>query len=157
MEFRNKKERKIKMKKKRIKLLAMLLTVTLLIIPFSVSISAEEITPYYNNTFSTDTCMAIDDNGVMTIAYGYFGYSSKTTHAVITTYIEKRFLGVFWSRVDIGTADNQWVDTINNYHYDGERHYQLSKSGTYRVKVTYTIYGTGGAADVVDYEATDSY
>ncbi len=152
-----KNERKIKMKRNKIKMLAMLLTAVLLVVPFSFCTTAEEITPYYNNTVSTDTCMQIDDNGLLTIAYGYFGITSKTTHAVITTYVEKRFLGVFWSRVDIGTTDNQWVDTIYDYRYNGERNYQLSKSGTYRVKVTYTIYGSGGAADVVEYEGTDSY
>ena len=146
-----------KMKKKRIKVSAILLAVVLLMVPFTVCVCAEQATPYYNNTVSTDTGMLIDDNGLLTIAYGYMGIPSKTTHAVITTYVEKRFLGVFWSRVDIGTTDNQWVDTINNYYYDGGRDYQLSKSGTYRVKVTYTIYGSGGAADVVEYEGTDSY
>ena len=145
------------MKNKQKKILAMLLTAVLLIVPFSTSICAEEITPYYNNTASTSTGMGIDANGLLTISYRYAGYQAVATHAVITTYVEKRFLGLFWSRVDIGTTDNQWVDTIYDYRYNGSRTFQLSKSGTYRVKVTYTIYGSGGAADVIEYEGTDSY
>lgn len=101
--------------------------------------------------------MNISSSGLMTISYQYSGYPSITTKAVITTYIEKRTLGIFWSRVDIGTSDNQWNDVINDYRYTGYRTYQLSDKGTYRVVVKYTIYGTGGSADVIPYEAKDSY
>lgn len=119
--------------------------------------SAGGIKPLYNNTSATTTNMNINENGLMTISYQYSGYPSKTTKAVITTYIEKRTLGLFWSRVDIGTDRNQWVDVINDYRYTGYRTFQLSAKGTYRVVVEYTIYGTGGAADVIPYEAKDSF
>lgn len=119
--------------------------------------STGDVMPLYNNTSATATNMNINDNGLMTISYQYSGYPSKTTKAVITTYIEKRTLGIFWSRVDIGTDSDQWVDVINDYRYTGYRTFQLSAKGTYRVVVNYTIYGTGGAADVIPYEAKDSY
>ncbi len=143
------------------RMLATVLALCLSVVPFcSVSASAatqEEVTPYFNNTLSTTTAMNISSSGKMTISYQYSGYSSITTKAVITTYIEKKTLGLFWTRVDIGTTDNQWVDTINDYRYTGSRSYQLSSSGTYRVTVVYKIYGSGGAADEIEYQSKDSY
>lgn len=143
------------------RIFVIVLTLCVSIVPlcsFSASAATpEEITPRYNNTLSTTTAMNINSSGKMTISYEYSGYPSTTTKAVITTYIEKKVLGLFWSRVDIGTTDDQWVDTINNYSYEGTRTYQLSSSGTYRVTVVYKIYGTGGAADEINYQKTDSY
>ena len=141
--------------------LASILVLCLSVVPFcSVSASAatqEEITPYFNNTLSTTPSMKIDNSGKMSISYKYSGYANITTKAVITTYIEKKTLGLFWSRVDIGTTNDEWVDTVNDYRYTGSRTYQLSSSGTYRVTVVYKIYGSGGAADEIEYQAKDSY
>lgn len=117
----------------------------------------EGITPRYNNVGSVDTQMSISSSGKMTINYSYRGFPSSTTKAVITTCIEKRTLGIFWSKVDIGQPNNQWVDTIANYTYAGTRTYQLSSAGTYRVTVTYKIYGTGGSADTITAELKDTY
>ena len=119
--------------------------------------SSNEIMPLYNNVSSANSTMSINSNGKMTITYRYTGYSSTTTKAVITTYIQKRVLGLFWTKVDIGESDNQWVDTITNYKYSGSRTFQLSASGTYRVTIVYKIYGTGGSADTITSEIEDSY
>lgn len=148
-----------KMRKTFKKMLAAILTLCLFIVPIcSVSAATqEEVMPLYNNTASVTTAMNINSSGKMTISYQYSGYPSTTTKAVITTYIEKKTLGLFWSRVDIGTSNDQWVDTINDYRYTGSRTYQLSSSGTYRVTVVYKIYGSGGAADEIEYQAKDSY
>lgn len=59
--------------------------------------------------------------------------------------------------MDIGTANDEWVDTINKSNYSGTRTYQLSSEGTYRVNVEYKIYGSGGSADVIPYTQTDTY
>lgn len=130
---------------------------------FTVSVSPvsaateEGIMPRYNNVAMVTGAMSINDSGKMSITYKYTGSSSVTTKAVITTYIEKKFLGLFWKRVDIGTTNDQWVDTINDYRYTGTRTYQLSSSGTYRVTIIYKIYGSGGAADEIEMQKTDSY
>lgn len=116
-----------------------------------------EIMPLYNNVGSVNSNMSINSSGKMTINYKYAGSPSTTTKAVITTYIEKRTLGVFWSRVDIGEPDDQWVDTIKDYSYYGSRTYQLSSTGTYRVTITYKIYGNGGSVDTITSEIKDSY
>lgn len=115
------------------------------------------VAPFYNNVASATATININGSGKLTIGYKYSGYSSITTKAVITTYIEKKTLGLFWKRVDIGKTNNEWIDTINDYRYTGSRTHQLSSSGTYRVTVIYNIYGSGGSADEITCQATDSY
>ncbi len=149
--------------KKQIKgLLGIVLVLCLLIVPFcSISAAAaipkDEITPLYNNVSNATANLGISDNGKMTINYSYVGSSGITTKAVITTYIEKKVLGLFWTRVDIGTTNDEWVDTINNYKYTGSRTHQLSSSGTYRVTIKFKIYGTGGSADEIERQIKASY
>lgn len=150
------------MKKHLKKLLTLTLALCFMITPVALTANAASdadagVMPCLNNTLSTFTTMSINSSGKLTVSYNYSGFPGVTTKAVITTYVEKRFLGIFWSRVDIGTTDDEWVDTIYQEDYTGSRTYQLSDSGTYRVTVQYKIYGTGGAADVIDYEGTDSY
>lgn len=143
------------------RLLACVLIVSLSIISLMTVSAAKAfsgtVAPFYNNVGSATSAISINDSGKLTIGYKYSGYSSITTKAVITTYIEKKTLGLFWKRVDIGKTNNEWIDTINDYRYTGSRTHQLSSSGTYRVTVIYNIYGSGGSADEITCQATDSY
>lgn len=144
------------------KMLAAILTLCLFVVPIcSVSVSAaipqNEIMPLYNNVNTATANLAITNSGKLTINYTYAGFSGVTTKAVITTYIEKKFLGLFWTRVDIGTTNDEWVDTIYDYRYTGSRTFQLSSSGTYRVTVNFKIYGSGGSADVIERQKTITY
>lgn len=148
-----------KMRKTFKKMLAAILTLCLFIVPIcSVSAAAQkEVMPLYNNVNTATANLDVTDNGKLTINYTYAGFSGVTTKAVITTYIEKKTLGLFWTRVDIGTTNDEWVDTINNYRYTGSRTYQLSSSGSYRATVNFKIYGSGGAADVIEKDIKFSY
>ena len=145
------------------KIFSVFLTLCLVLIPFSTiyvsaaAIPEQGIMPLYNNTSSANCAMSINDSGKMTISYRVYGYSSSTTKIVINTYIEKKIAGVLWSRVDIGETNDEWTDTINKTSYIGSRTYQLSSTGTYRVKVTYTVYGTGGTADVIPFTIEKTY
>lgn len=149
------------MKKHIRRIFVAILIVCLMIVPFyPVSAAVADgngIMPCYNNVRSVDTVIGINSSGKLTINYSYSGSSSITTKAVITTYIQKKTLGLFWTRVDIGTTDNEWVDTINKYSYTGVRTYQLSSKGTYRVTAIYKIYGSGGSADEIETKATATY
>lgn len=149
------------MKKNIKRIFVAILIFCLTIVPLSPVSAAvaegSEIMPLYNNVSNANAIVSINNSGKMTIRYIYNGSPSITTKAVITTYIEKRTLGLFWTRVDIGTTDNEWVDTKYDYSYDGSRSYQLSSTGTYRVTVTYKIYGTGGSADEIECRVQDSY
>ena len=80
-----------------------------------------------------------------------------TTGATITSYIEKRTLGLFWSKVDIGEANNEWVDVSTDYTDAFVHEFWLEDTGTYRATVVYEISGTGGSTDVIDYEQQRTY
>ena len=80
-----------------------------------------------------------------------------TTGATITSYIEKRTLGLFWSKVDIGEANNEWVDVSTDYADAFVHEFWLEDTGTYRATVVYEISGTGGSTDVIDYEQQRTY
>ncbi len=126
-------------------LLICLVTVSL----SSTKIYGSEITPRYNNVLTANVTTTVNSSGTMNINYNYTGFSGKTNKAVITTYIEKQFLFIFWTRVDIGTTNNEWTQTVNNYRYTGTRTFNLPSSGTYRTTVIYEVYGTGGSADTI--------
>ena len=128
--------------------LALILSLNI-IFPFSVL--ANNITPYYNNTSHTTTAFDITDAGQAIVYVDYTGYSGVTTSATIEIKIEKRTLLFFWNDVITETL------SVDGYRYDNELYYQLSDTGTYRCTVEYTIYGTGGTADVVTFEDTVKY
>lgn len=149
------------MKRQLKKLLVAILTVCLVVVPLchvsAAVVEQEEIMPMFNNTAAATLTVGINDSGKMTIDYEYIGFSGVTTHAVVTSYIEKRTLGVFWTRVENGQTNNQWVDTLNGYSATGTRTCNLSQTGTYRVTAIYKVYGSGGAADEIERQATATY
>ena len=83
--------------------------------------------------------------------------SDVFSKAIITTYVEKKVLGLFWSRVDIGQTDNKWIDVRYDNVYTGTHSVQLSDKGTYRVTSEFVMYGSGGPADTVTETATTEY
>ena len=139
------------------KMIAVCVMFIMLLLTFSFVGYADEATPFYNNVSTTNSSVTISNSGVLTIVNKYSGSSSVTTKAVITTYVEKKVLGIFWSRVDIGQTNDEWVDTIYNHTYSGSHSVQLSSASTYRVNVEYVIYGLGGSADTITKEIQKLY
>lgn len=115
--------------------------------------AAGEVTPRYNNTVAVQTSASISSSGLLVVRHVLTGIEGVTARTEITTYVEKKVLGLFWSRVDIGTEDNCWYIHVGSYYYEGTRQCQLTSTGTYRITSTYVVTGTGGAAD----EITSTY
>lgn len=115
------------------------------------------VTPYFNNISSVQSYARISESGRLTVTNTYEGRSTYVTKAVITTYIEKKVLGLFWTKIDIGMTNNEWVDTIYDHVYAGSHSVQLSGKGTYRVSIEYVISGTGGSEDIIADEITVEY
>ena len=111
-----------------------------------------EITPYLNNTSSTEAVFTILEDGEAIVSYICYGYRGITTSIVVETKIEKKFLW-WWNDVD----GAHWVDETTEDYFSNEHSIQLTKSGTYRATVTYTVYGTGGEADVLVSEFEKKY
>lgn len=119
--------------------------------------TAAGVTPRYNNTSSTTTNFGISATGKASIGAGYNAYRNYFQSATVTSYIEKRTLGVFWTKVDIGMPNNEWVDTSTDYVDAFGHEVYLDSKGTYRATVIYEIRGTGGATDVIEYEQERTY
>ena len=147
------------MKKQFKMVVTLLLTVCLIAVPLIPASAAtpEEISPCFNNTSLGTIRANISTSGLMTISYLLTGYQDVTTKIVVTTYIEKKTLGLFWTRVDNGQPNKQWVDTIYDFWYGGSRTYQLSSKGTYRTIAVYKVYGSGGTADEITCKVENKY
>ena len=133
------------------------LTVTPIFSASAATSQSNGIVPFLNNTRTVFTRCNVFDNGELEISYDVHGISGVTTKIVITTYKEKKILGLFWTRVDNGQPNNQWVSTYYTSDYKGIKLFDLPSTGTYRVNVTYVIYGSGGSADSIPYEAEVEY
>ena len=80
--------------KKRNKALSLVLFVVIML-TFSLSIFADGITPYYNNTVSTNTVFDIDENGEAIVTFICRGIRGTTTKIVVETKIERKSLREF--------------------------------------------------------------
>lgn len=143
--------------KKEGKIKKLILLVMLLSMMSMVIYQKSQAATMFNNMYSTYTNAIIASDGTMTIYESYDGIPGVTTRGELTTYIEKRILGIFWKKVNNGQPNNQWVDTIYNYRYSGSHSHQLSSSGTYRATVIYKVYGTGGDPDELTSQVVVTY
>ncbi|MBR7098597.1 MAG: hypothetical protein IKC59_04205 [Clostridia bacterium] len=144
------------------KIICFVLCITTLLCSLSFSAFAAEaekdaIEPRYNNVAMTDSSFVILSNGSAEVTVAYYGSSGITTGATITTQIQKKVLGLFWKKVDIGVADNTWVENVSDHSFGTYYTVQLTDKGTYRAKIHYTIYGTAGPADEIDDLLTYKY
>lgn len=139
------------------RMLSFIVTCMLIITTGTFMVNAQEVSPRYNNVVSAQSQANVSSTGVITITNNYVADSTVFSKAQITTYIEKRTLGLFWSRVDVGQNNDEWVDTIYTNVYNGTHSHQLTKTGTYRATVEYIIYGSGGAADNITKEIEVKY
>ena len=134
-----------------------ILALVLIISSFMLTTVASSVVPRYNNTAGTTTNFVISNTGKASISAVYNAYPSYFSKATITSYIEKRTLGLFWTKVDIGQPNNEWVDTSTDIAKAFLHEFQLNSTGTYRATVVYEISGSGGATDVIDYEQERTY
>ena len=116
-----------------------------------------EIMPYYNNILSTYSNFTIDSSGKGTVEASYRGYINVTDSITVTIKIQKRSLGLIWTKVDIGTENNEIIVTSTNTNDDFIYDVQLKSTGNYRAVITYTVSGSGGADDTIEDICTAEY
>ena len=107
------------------------------------------VMPMYNNVANVTGRFVIEE-GVAKITVGYVGYTNITTSARITTKLQVQTSNG-WLDVDNGEPNNEWLDESTNSVFF-ITHTREVPSGTYRALITYELYGTGGAADVIERE-----
>ncbi len=107
------------------------------------------VQPCYSNCDSCATSFAVAD-GMAYMFVTYYAYTDSFTYAKLTAKIQKQVLGIFWTTVDIGTTNNEWVSY--NYSIDGifDKSYPVDGYGTYRVLYTLEVYGNDGTVDVIE-------
>ncbi len=133
-----------------------LLLCTVLITFGGYSKKADAATTYHN-TAGASINGYITSTGVMRTELTVDGIKNVTTRIQADVYIEKRILGIFWKRVDIGYPNNVWHDSTTSFYYFNYFDVQLSSAGTYRATVTYTVSGTGGSDDIITMTHTSTY
>lgn len=102
---------------------------------------------YNNTTYANISCSI--ENGRLQTALSVTGIKGVTTRIKAELYVEKRVLGIIWTRVDIGYTNNVWIDSTTSYIYSNIFTHTLESTGTYRVTVTFTVSGSGGSDDVI--------
>ena len=121
---------------------------------FSATITAYagSIQPYSNNVLTTNTTFSISSTGKATVSNTYSGITGTTKNAKIVTKVQKK-VGLIWVTVDNGS----WTDTSTATNFSKSHSVQLSKTGTYRAHVEFTISGTGGSDDKITKNVEKTY
>lgn len=135
------------------KIIACFLIIATLVSLVPISACAEEntsISPRYSNVNSCALAFIITDSGLAQVKVSYDGKIAYITQVRSEIYLQKKVLGIFWKKVDIGVTDNVWVDTSTENAYAFSHVFQLQDTGTYRAVFEVTFSGTGGADDVVE-------
>lgn len=138
---------------KRLLSLIVILAVLCSAVALTVSATSESsgITPYYNNIYKVTSDFSINENGQAQIIASYESEPGVVTNATIEIRLLRKTLLFFWSEVET------WTDTSTSSIYSNVHTTSLSKTGTYKVEITYTINGNGGAADVITDEIEQKY
>ena len=126
-----------------------------IVILLSIAVTAyanDTVAPCSNNVYATDIYFAISSSGKATASYAYNGKSGLIKSAKIVTKVQKKF-GFIWITVDNGS----WTDTSTAVNYSNSHSVQLSKTGTYRAHVEFTISGSGGSDDKITLDLEKKY
>ena len=108
------------------------------------------VDPRLANGDSCTTSFTVSSSGVASVRVTYLGISGVTTKVTSKIYIEKKFLGLFWIRVDLGITDDQWTDSSTNVAGSFSHSVNLESKGTYRAVFYVTMAGSGGSTDVIE-------
>jgi hypothetical protein len=140
------------MKKKLTPWLLFLLTATMLIV-YAIPAYAGDtgISPRLTNVDNVGRSFTVTSDNMANIYVSYKGRSSTFLRAELTVKIEKKFLLVFWKDIAEWTSSSTDVTGYfaNSFPADGK--------GTYRAKITLTVYGTNGVNDVIENTVESEY
>lgn len=126
------------------KVLSIVLAILTVFSIVSITATALDVEPRWNNTNSAATSLYISSSGKASVTFSCIGYTG-TTNIKAETKLERKW-GIFWLDVDGG----EWTDTTNDNLLSLTHYLQLSKTGTYRATTKFTVSGTGGSADEIE-------
>ena len=105
--------------------------------------------PCFEYTNTTATTLSISTSGTATCSAKLNGYNGTTTKIVIKMTLQKKTL-LWWSEVD------SWSTTINNWYGSLTKTASVG-SGTYRVKVEFTVYSGSNSEEITTYSQEKKY
>lgn len=133
------------------KILTFILCLVILVTT-TVTVYASAIEPLSNNVGRTNSAFVISTSGMATVSNSYLDSLNHLTSAKIVTKVQKRY-GLIWITVDNGS----WTDTSTATSFSRSHSVQLTKKGTYRAHVEFTISGTGGSDDKITKNIEKTY
>ena len=119
---------------------------------FTVSAAENEgmVTPRFTNCDQCNFIFRVLDPGEAHISVRYSAKADVFTQAKLTVKIQKKFLGLFWRTVDIGTTNDEWIAYSNDVYGEFYNYFNVDGTGTYRAVFCVEIYGTSGAVDTIE-------
>ncbi len=123
----------------------------------NLNVFAASVTPRWANCNQYTFTFAITDDGVAHVDVDYMGDGNNFASARMTIKLQKRFLLLFWNTVDIGYANNEWVETSTDLFDTFYNSFALSGKGTYRAVLTLEITGKDGSVDLIESELEYKY
>ena len=130
----------------------------LMLIAFLVAPNAKASSEVkYNSGAYAYTQSDINSDGVLQVTLIARGEKGITTRIEVELYVEKRVLGIFWTRVNIGTTNNIWTSSVNSWQYNNAFSTQLNTSGTYRVTSIFKMLDANGSTEEITKVNTATY
>ncbi len=117
--------------------------------PLTLEQTESDVMPCFEYTNTTATSLSISTNGTATCLATLNGYSGTTTKIVIKMTLQKKTL-LWWS------TEESWSTTINSW-YGGLSKTASVGSGTYRVKVEFTVYSGSNSEEITTYSQEKTY
>ena len=111
--------------------------------PDDFSQLGSDVMPCFEYTNTTYTSLSISNSGVATCSTSLNGYSGTTTKIVIKMTLQSDSW-LWWS------TEKEWTTTINNWYGSFVKSTNVD-SGTYRVKVEYTVYSGSKSEEITTY------
>lgn len=108
-----------------------------------------EVMPRFEYTNTTYASLNISTSGTATCTTSLNGYTGTTTKIVIKMTLQKKTL-LWWS------AQETWTTTINDSFGSLVKTASVG-SGTYRVKVEFTVYSGSNSEEITTYSQEKKY
>lgn len=108
------------------------------------------VAPCLDNLHDATITFGVIDPGVANFVVSYNGNETTFIQAKLTVTFQKKFLGLFWRTVDIGTTNDEWVRYSTDLRGEFYDTITMDGTGTYRANFKLEIYGTSGTTDVIE-------
>lgn len=92
------------------------------------------------NIYNSSLTFYVSDYGMATVMYTVSGLADSGK-IVVKTYVERKTLGVFWSKIELENGETEWTDVSTSAYTSSSHSVRVRENGTYRA--TMVIYVDG--------------